>query len=107
MKNFGNIMKQAQQMQARMQEMEEKMASLVIEGKAGGGLVAATLNGKGELLKVDIAPSLLVVDEKEVLEDLIVAACNDAKEKIKQATADELSKITGGMKLPSGFNLPF
>lgn len=107
MKNFGNMMKQMKDMQDRMQKMQEDLGNLEIEGQAGGGLVKATVNGKGRAMRVAIDPSLLVADEKEVVEDLIVAAINDAKTKADARAEEEISKITGGLKLPGGMNLPF
>ena len=107
MKNLAGLMKQAQQMQAKMAEMQEKMEALQIEGSAGAGMVVLTLNGKGELKKVRVDPKLADPAETEMLEDLLVAAHADAKRKIEEATAEEMQKVTGGMALPGGFKLPF
>ena len=107
MKNLGQLMKQAQDMQARMSEMQARLESAEIEGQSGAGMVQAVLSGKGDLRRLKIDPSLLVPDEAEILEDLIVAAHNDAKGKLEARLADEMGKITGGMPLPPGFKLPF
>lgn len=107
MKNLGNIMKQVQDMQTRMTEMQEKLAQQEITGASGAGLVRATLNGKSELRRIKIDPSLMKPEETEVLEDLIVAAVNDARGKVEKLAQDEMSKLTGGLPLPPGFKLPF
>ncbi|MFQ5785996.1 MAG: YbaB/EbfC family nucleoid-associated protein [Alphaproteobacteria bacterium] len=107
MKNIGRMMKQAQEMQAKMAEMQSKLAEIEIDGAAGGGLVTATLNGKGELRRLKIDPSLADPEDLEVLEDLIIAACNDAKSKVEAHVAEEMRKLTGGLQLPPGMQLPF
>jgi len=107
MKNLGQLMKQAQQVQAKMTEMQEKLAAMEVEGAAGGGLVHATVTGKGELKRLKIEPSLVDPKEVEVLEDLVVAAVNDARGKIDALTAEEMKKVTGGIPLPPGMKLPF
>jgi hypothetical protein len=107
MKNFGNMMKQAQQMQAKMAEMQERLGELEVEGHAGGGLVAVALNGKGEARKVKIDKTLCDPEETEVLEDLLVAAFNDAKVKVEAQVQEETSKVMGDLKLPPGMKLPF
>jgi len=107
MKNLGQMMKQAQEMQSRMAELQARLAEVEMTGSAGGGMVQVTLNGKGEMRKVKIDKSLMVADETEVLEDLIVAATNDAKSRVEAHLADEMSKLTGGLKLPPGMKLPF
>ncbi|MGE3332528.1 MAG: YbaB/EbfC family nucleoid-associated protein [Rhodospirillaceae bacterium] len=107
MKNLGNIMKQVQDMQTRMSEMQEKLAEIEMVGSSGAGMVQATLNGRSELKRVKIDPSLLKPEDAEVLEDLIVAAVNDARGKVERHTQDEMSKLTGGLPLPPGFKLPF
>lgn len=107
MKNLGNLMKQAQQMQAKMAEMQERLAAAEVEGAAGGGLVRATITGKGEVKRLKIEPSLVDPKEVEVLEDLVVAAINDARGKADAMAADEMKKVTGGMNLPPGLKLPF
>lgn len=107
MKNLGQLMKQAQEMQARMSEMQSRLEGIEITGGAGGGMVSATLTGKGELARVKIDPSLLDPKDVEILEDLIVAAHNDAKAKLETQLAEEMGKVTGGMQLPPGLKLPF
>lgn len=107
MKNLGEIMKQAQQMQEKMAELQNRLGELELSGAAGGGLVHVTMNGKGELRAVKIDPSLANADDVEVLEDLIVAAANDAKAKVESRAAEEMQKLTGGLALPPGMKLPF
>ena len=107
MKNLGNMMKQAQQMQAKMAEMQESLDRVEITGASGGGMVEVTLTGKGEMRKLKIDPTLVDKDEIEVLEDLIAAAHNDAKGKVEAHVAEEMSKVTGGLQLPPGLKLPF
>lgn len=107
MKNLGNMLKQAQEMQSRMAELQTRLAAVEMTGASGGGLVQVTLNGKGEMRKVKIDKSLLVPDETEVLEDLIVAATNDAKGRVEAHVAQEMSQLTGGLQLPPGMKLPF
>ncbi|WGF89700.1 YbaB/EbfC family nucleoid-associated protein [Marinivivus vitaminiproducens] len=107
MKNLGNMLKQAQEMQAKMAEMQARMAETEVSGAAGGGLVTVTLNGKGDVRKIKIDPSLVDPNDVEMLEDLIVAAANDAKGKVESHMQEEMGKLTGGMKLPPGMKLPF
>jgi DNA-binding YbaB/EbfC family protein len=107
MKNLADMMKQAGQMQARMADMQKKLESLQLEGQSGGGLVKVKMSGKSKVSAVDIDPSLMKPDEREILEDLLVAALNDAKSKVDDAAANEMKALTGGMPLPPGFNLPF
>jgi DNA-binding YbaB/EbfC family protein len=107
MRNLGNMMKQAQQMQAKMMEMQDKLEQLEVEGAAGGGMVKAVLNGKGMARRFSIDPQLLNASEREVLEDLLVAAVNDAKNKIEAKMAEKMAELTGGLNLPPGFKLPF
>ncbi|ARN84653.1 YbaB/EbfC family nucleoid-associated protein [Candidatus Nucleicultrix amoebiphila] len=107
MKNIGNIMKQVQQMQAKMTEVQEKLGSMTVDGSAGGGMISVVVNGKGELKSLKINPELLTGEDKEMLEDLIVAAVNDGKAKAEAMASDEMSKVTGGMGLPGGMKLPF
>jgi DNA-binding YbaB/EbfC family protein len=107
MKNLSGLMKQAQQMQAKMQEMQTRLEAMEIEGSSGAGLVAVTLNGRGDLRRVRIDPKLADPDDMEMLQDLIVAAHADAKQKIEQMAADEMQKMTGGLNLPPGMKLPF
>lgn len=107
MKDMGKLLKQAQEMQSRMGEMQAKLEQMEMRGVAGGGLVAVTLNGKNMLQKVEIDPSLLRPEEAEILEDLIVAAHNDAKSRMDAKVQEEMSRLTGGLSLPPGFKLPF
>ncbi len=107
MKNLGQMMKQAQQMQAKMTELQQRLGELEVSGQAGGGMVQATLTGKGELRSIKIDPSLAKADEVEVLEDLVVAAVNDARQRADAMVAEEMSKLTGGLQLPPGMKLPF
>lgn len=106
MKNIGQLMKQAQQMQQRMTEIQQKLEQSETSGSSGAGLVQVILNGKSELKSIKIDPSLIDPNEVEVLEDLIIAAFNDAKAKVEAQTAEEMGKITGGINIP-GFKMPF
>ena len=106
MKNMGQLMKQAQAMQQKMAEMQTKLEQVEISGAAGAGLVQVTLNGKGEMRALKIDPSVINVEEAEVLEDLIIAAHNDAKAKLEAHTAEEMGKVTGGLNIP-GLKMPF
>lgn len=105
MKNLTGLMKQAQEIQARMGEMQERVAALEVEGTSGAGLVTVTLRGKGELKGVKVDPSLMVADEVEILEDLLVAAHADAKARLDDKLQEEMKSVTGGMPLPQGFSL--
>ncbi|MSP05342.1 MAG: YbaB/EbfC family nucleoid-associated protein [Acetobacteraceae bacterium] len=107
MKNIAGLMKQASQMQAKMQEMQAKLEGVEVEGAAGAGLVTLRLSGKGELRGLKIDPKLIDPAEAEMLEDLIVAAHADAKRKLEFVTAEEMQKVTGGLQLPPGMKLPF
>jgi hypothetical protein len=107
MKNIGQLMKQAQQMQAKMAEMQAQLEVVEMTGVAGGGMVQLTLNGKGDLKKIKIDNTLLDPEEIEVLEDLIVAAFNDARGKVSAHAEEEMQKLTGGLQLPGGMKLPF
>jgi len=99
---FMDMMKKAQELQSKMQDMQEQLESLEVSGSAGGGLVVVTLSGKGAMRGVKIDPSLADKDEMEVLEDLVVAAHNDAKTKLEQELQDKMSEVTGGMGMPPG-----
>ena len=105
MKNLGNLMKQAQEMQAKMQEMQERLASVEMSGASGAGMVTVTLNGKGEMRGVKIDPSLLKPEEAEILEDLIVAAAQDAKAKAEAVMQEKMQEMAGGLPLPPGMKL--
>ena len=107
MKNqLGNLMKQAQKMQEDMQRAQEEIAAMEIQGQSGGGLVSVVMNGRHELHKVSIDDSL-IGDDKEMLEDLIAAAVNDATQKVDAATRDKMGGLAGGLNLPDGMKLPF
>jgi len=103
---MGNLMKQAQAMQENMQRMQEEVAKMEVEGQSGGGLVKVTLTGKHEARRVEIDPSLLE-DDKEMLEDLVAAAINDATRRIEEEQQEKMSGVTSGMNLPPGFKMPF
>ena len=107
MKNLGQMMKQAQRLQEKMGELQEQLAQAELMGSSGGGMVEVTVNGKGEVRKLKIDRSLVDPEEVEVLEDLIVAACNDAKAKLEAHVAEKMAEVTGGLKLPPGMSLPF
>jgi nucleoid-associated protein EbfC len=107
MKNLGQFMKQAQAMQTRMAEMQAELERIELTGQSGGGMVKVTLNGKGEMRAVKIDPKLVDPAEVDVLEDLILAATKDAKGKVEEHVAGEMSKLTGGLPLPPGMKLPF
>ena len=107
MKNIGQMMKQAQQMQERMAEMQAQLDTVEMTGAAGGGMVQVTLTGKGDVRKVKLDRSIVDPNEVEVIEDLLLAAFNDARAKVESHVAEEMSKLTGGLKMPPGFKLPF
>ena len=107
MKNIGQLMKQAQEMQTRMAELQAELEAIELTGVSGGGLVQVTLNGKSDLKGLKIDKSLVVPDEVEVLEDLIVAAFNDARRKVAAHAETEMQKLTGGLQLPPDLKLPF
>ena len=107
MVNIGNMMKQAQQLQKKMAEAQEKLTSIEVEGISGGGLVKVIANAKGEIKRIHLDDSIVKVHEKEITEDLIVAAINDAKKKGEAATQEEMKSLTGGLPLPPGMKLPF
>ena len=107
MNNFNNMIKQAQDLQKKMAEAQEKVETLEGEGISGGGIVKITVNGKNNVTSVNIDETAIDKNEKEILEDLIVAAFNDARDKIQRKIADEMSSLTGGIKLPPGMKLPF
>lgn len=106
MKNLGDMMKQVQEMQGKMQDMQAKLQQQTVTGSAGGGLVSVVLNGKGDMQGVTIDPSLLKPEEREIVEDLVMAAHNDARGKVEKMMADQMKEVTGGMALPSGFPMP-
>ncbi len=103
---LGNLMKQAQKMQADMQKAQEEIASMEVTGQAGGGMVSVVMTGRHDLKRVNIDDSLMG-DDKEMLEDLIAAAVNDAVRQLEQAQQDKMGGLTAGMNLPAGMKLPF
>ena len=107
MNDFNNMLKQAQELQNKMADAQKKVEQLEAEGSSGGGLIKIIVDGKNLVKSVHIDNSLINNDEKEILEDLIIAAHGDAKQKVKIKTSEELSKITAGMSLPPNFKWPF
>ena len=107
MKNLGQMMKQAQEMQSKMDEMQSKLAKMEVIGSSGAGMIEVTLSGKSDVRKIKIDPAVIDPSDPEVLEDLIVAAFNDAKLKVEAKVGDKMSEMTGGIQLPPGFKLPF
>jgi DNA-binding YbaB/EbfC family protein len=105
MKSFSNMMKQAQELQGRMADLQAEMERAQVEGRSGGGLVVVTLNGKGEMTGVKIDPSLIKPDEAEIVEDLVVAAHADAKAKVELLLQEKMQSLTGGLPLPPGMKL--
>lgn len=103
---MGNIMKQAQQMQANMQKMQQELAEMEVVGEAGAGMVKVTMNGKHDVKRVEINPNVLS-DDKEMVEDLVAAAVNDANRRIEKMTEEKMASVTSGMGLPAGMKLPF
>ena len=103
---MGNMMKQAQQMQERMQKAQEEIARLEVVGESGAGLVKVTMTGSHSVRQVQIDDSLLS-DDKDILEDLIAAACNDAARRVEEASKKRMAEVTGGMSLPGGLKMPF
>ena len=106
MTDFSKVLKQAKDMQNKMKETQESLKKIKVEGISGGGSIKVCLNGDGELIKLYISPETMK-ENKEILEDLIIAAHGNAKQKVKMKASEELSKITGGIPLPSGFKWPF
>ena len=106
MTDFTKVLEQAKNMQDKMKETQEALKKIEVEGASGGGSIKVFLNGDGELIKLNISPEILK-ENKEILEDLIIAAHADAKKKVKKKAAEELLKITGGISLPAGFKWPF
>ena len=103
---LGNLMKQAQKIQAEMAKAQEELARAEVTGESGGGLVKVTMNGRHEVRRVEIDDSLMG-DDKEMLEDLLAAAVNDAAHRIEEQTREQMSSITAGLPLPPGMKLPF
>jgi nucleoid-associated protein EbfC len=107
MKNLNEMMKQVQEMQSKMADMQAKLEAATVTGQAGGGMVKVTMSGKGAMTALAIDPSLLKAEEKDILEDLIIAAHADAKSKSEAMMAEEMKQVTGGFPLPPGLKLPF
>ena len=105
--DMAKIMKQAQEMQGKMAEMQESLASITVEGESGAGLVRATATAKGELTALNIDPTIFDPNEKEVVEDLILAAIKDAQAKAAERSQQEMARLTEGLNLPEGMKLPF
>lgn len=105
--NIGQMMRQVQDMQTKMADMQNRLGDVEVTGTAGNGLVVVTMTGKAEMRKVKIDPKLIDPAEADMLEDMIVAACNDAKQKVEAMIAGETEKMMGGLKLPPGVKLPF
>ncbi len=105
--DMAKMMKAAQDMQSKMAELQEQMDQITVTGEAGAGLVKATATAKGELKALDIDPSIFVATEKEMVEDLILAAIKDAQAKASDRAASEMQKMTAGLGLPEGFKMPF
>ena len=106
MNDFTDLITQAKKMQEKMKDTQEALKKIEVEGISGGDAIRVVMNGNGELKKVSLNENLLK-ESKEIVEDLIVAAHNDAKSKLKKKTSEEISKVTGGVSLPPGFKLPF
>ena len=106
MKGLGDLMKQAQQMQEKMQDAQKEVANVEVQGESGAGMVKVKMTGRHDVTSIDLDPSLLLED-KEVLEDLIAAAVNDAVRRVEAETKDMMSSVTNGIPLPPGFKMPF
>ncbi len=100
MKGFGNMMKEAQKLQAQMEKMQEEVGRKMVEATAGGGMVTVQANGKQELIAIKIDPEVVNKDDAQMLEDLVLAACNEALRKSRELVQQELGKLTGGLKIP-------
>lgn len=107
MKNLAGLMKQASQMQSKMEEMQARLQSMEIDGESGAGMVRVTLNGKGDLRRIKIDPKIVDPADTEMLQDLILAAHRDARDKADATNKAEMQKLTGGLNLPPGMKLPF
>ncbi len=107
MTNIGKMLKQAQQLQERMGAMQGELAGRTVEGVSGGGMVRATMTGKGELTSLKIEPGVIDPAEPTLLEDLVIAAVNDGRAKVERLVAEEMAKLAGGLPLPPGMKLPF
>lgn len=107
MKNLGEMLKKAQEMQSKMGDMQAELDNVEVEGTAGAGMVKVVLSGKGDMKSVTLDPSIFSSEDKEVVEDLIVAAHAQAKAKVGDAAAEQMKNLTGGLDLPPGFKMPF
>ena len=107
MKDLSQIMRQAQQMQAKINEAQKKLEAMEVEGSAGGGLVKVRISGKNALLALTVDPSLMVAGEQEILEDLVKAAHDDARRKLEDAQNEEMKGLSGGLGILPGFKMPF
>jgi len=107
MRNIGQMMKQAQEMQAKMEAMQSRLGELEVNGRSGAGMVEVIITAKGDLKKVKLDPKAVNPEDAEMLEDLIVAAFNDAKVKADEMVREETARAMGGLKLPPGMKLPF
>ena len=105
MTDFENILKKAKELETKMKESQEKIKNIKVEGTSGANSVKVTLNGDGEMIKLEISPEI-IKEEKSIIEDLVVAAYNNAKIQLKSKTSEEISKITGDLGVPSGFKWP-
>jgi DNA-binding YbaB/EbfC family protein len=105
--NIGQLMRQAQQMQENLQKAQAQLTSLEVLGESGGGMVRVTMNGRHEVVRVQIDPAMAGGGDREMLEDLVAAACNDAVRKVEGAVQEKMSGAMAGMQLPPGFKLPF
>jgi DNA-binding YbaB/EbfC family protein len=106
MRNFGNMMKQAQAMQANMQKVQAEIGNIEVSGESGGGMVKVIMTGKHEVKRVQIEPAV-VGEDREMLEDLVAAAINDAVHKVEAQVSEKMAAVTAGMQLPPGLKLPF
>ena len=106
MTDFSDLISQAKKMQEKMKETQENLKKIEVEGVSGGNAIKVIMNGEGEMKKIIFNDNILK-ESKEIVEDLVVAAHNDAKLKLKKKTSEEISKVTGGMPIPPGFKLPF
>lgn len=107
MKNLMGLMGQVKEMQEKMSQLQDELATMEVSGESGGGLVKVTLSGKGEMRALEIDPSLIKPDEAEIIEDLVLAAHNDAKAKAEAMTAEKTRELTAGLPIPPGMKLPF
>ncbi|HKQ15263.1 MAG TPA: YbaB/EbfC family nucleoid-associated protein [Steroidobacteraceae bacterium] len=105
--NIGNMMKQAQQLQANMQRAQAEIAALEVTGEAGGGMAKVTMTGRHEVRRVSLDASIVSSDDKDMLEDLIAAAVNDAVQKLERVSQEKMASVMGGMQLPPGMKMPF